>query len=151
MVTGLVIRAASSLSPGNLAWVRSTVCDRPKIFALAQEFFASEVLIENHDFVRQKLGRFGEPEAKDNREIGSIVSTAVTQTSFIGNGAISKNLAVSSFLFRELRQLRLIVGAALNELMDEQKTRGLPCLFLLEDAFDIARDYALPSGRFCRI
>jgi type IV secretory pathway TraG/TraD family ATPase VirD4 len=57
----------------------------------------------------------------------------------------------------------LIVGAALNELMDEQKTRGLPCLLLLEefaqlgpmkaieDAFGIARDYALTLWPACRI
>ena len=60
---------------------------------------------------------------------------------------------MGSFLFRELRQrptvlylilpgrrlktcsrwFRLIVGSALNELMDEQKTRGLPCLFVLDE------------------
>ena len=53
------------------------------------------------------------------------------------------------------RWFRLIIGAALNELMDEQKQRGLPVLFLLdefaqlgplkaiEDGFGIARDYAI--------
>src|SRR6202041_2204901 len=114
-------------------------------------------------------------EARDNKEIGSIISTAVTQTSFMGNGAISKNLGAgaSSFLFRELRErptviylilpgrylktcsrwFRLIVASALNELMEEQKQRGLSVLFMLdefaqlgplkaiEDAFGIARDY----------
>lgn len=177
LVTGLIIWAAAFGAPSekHLAWVRATVCDRPKLFALAQKFFASDALTENDDFVRQKLGRFGEPEAKDNKEIGSIISTAVTQTSFIGNGAISKNLASGSFRFSELRErptvlylilpgrrlktcsrwFRLIVGAALNELMDEQKQRGLPVLFMLdefaqlgplkaiEDGFGIARDYAL--------
>jgi type IV secretion system protein VirD4 len=177
LVTGLIIWAAAFGSPSekNLAWVRSTVCDRPRLFKIAREFFASEALTENHDFVRQKLGRFGEPEAPDNKEIGSIISTAVTQTSFIGNGAISKSLAARSFHFSELRDrptviylilpgrrlktcsrwFRLIVGAALNELMDERKQRGLPVLFMLdefaqlgplkavEDGFGIARDYAL--------
>jgi type IV secretion system protein VirD4 len=154
------------------------ICNRKRLFDLAAKFFVNDDTLaasEVNEFISQKLGRFGEPEAKDNREIGSIISTAVTQTSFIGNGAISKNLASGSFLFRELRErptviylilpgrrlktcsrwFRLIVGAALNELMDEQKTRGLPCLLLLdefaqlgpmkaiEDAFGIARDYAL--------
>jgi type IV secretion system protein VirD4 len=178
LVTGLIMHAVVYGLPHekNLAWVRSTVCNRTRLFELAARYFGDETPLSDADeFITQKLGRFGEPEAKDNKEVGSIISTAVTQTSFIGNGAISKNLAGRSFLFRELRQrptvlflilpgrrlktcsrwFRLIVGAALNELMDEQKTRGLPCLFLLdefaqlgpmkaiEDAFGIARDYAL--------
>ena len=183
LVTGLILYAAvhGEKAEKNLAWVRSTICNRTRLFDIAAQFFGDIennldlAVSEANEFIAQKLGRFGEPEAKDNKEIGSIISTAVTQTSFIGNGAISKNLAVGSFLFRELRQrptvlylilpgrrlktcsrwFRLIVGAALNELMDEQKTRGLPCLFVLdefaqlgpmkaiEDAFGIARDYAL--------
>jgi len=155
--------------------VRSTVCNRTRLFALAGKFFGVDAMSETEDFIQQKLSRFGEPEAKDNKEIGSIISTAVTQTSFIGNGAISKNLAAGSFRFGDLRErptvlylilpgrrlktcarwFRLIIGAALNELMDEQKQRGLPVLFLLdefaqlgplkaiEDGFGIARDYAL--------
>ena len=180
LVTGLILYAVvHGLPPDkNLAWVRSTLCNRTRLFAIAAKFHGNDEFInrdEANEFIAQKLGRFGEPDAKDNKEIGSIISTAVTQTSFIGNRAISRNLAAGSFLFRELRErptvlflilpgrrlktcsrwFRLIVGAALNELMDEQKTRGLPCLLLLdefaqlgpmraiEDAFGIARDYAL--------
>jgi type IV secretion system protein VirD4 len=155
--------------------VRRTLCNRKRLFEIAGKFFDADAMTEAEDFIQQKLGRFGEPEASDNKEIGSIISTAVTQTSFIGNGAITKSLEASSFLFRELRErptniylilpgrrlktcarwFRLIVGSALNELMDEQKQRGLPVLFLLdefaqlgplkavEDGFGIARDYAL--------
>jgi len=177
LVTGLILYATVYGAPAekNLAWVRSTVCNRTRLFALAGKFFGVDAMSETEDFIQQKLSRFGEPEAKDNKEIGSIISTAVTQTSFIGNGAISKNLAAGSFRFGDLRErptvlylilpgrrlktcarwFRLIIGAALNELMDEQKQRGLPVLFLLdefaqlgplkaiEDGFGIARDYAL--------
>ena len=180
LVTGLILYAAvhGEKMDKNLSWVRSTICNRPKLFEIAQLFFGDNPALPDNDaneFIGQKLGRFGEPEAKDNKEIGSIISTAVTQTSFIGNRAISRNLAAGSFLFHQLRErptilylilpgrrlktcsrwFRLIVGAALNELMDEQKTRGLSCLLLLdefaqlgpmkaiEDAFGIARDYAL--------
>jgi type IV secretion system protein VirD4 len=180
LVTGLILYAAvhGTAAEKNLAWVRSTICNRTRLFSLAAQFHGDDVLLASNDaneFIAQKLGRFGEPEAKDNKEIGSIISTAVTQTSFMGNGAISKNLLAGSFLFRELRErptvlylilpgrrlktcsrwFRLIVGAALNELMDEQKTRGLSVLLMLdefaqlgpmkaiEDAFGIARDYAL--------
>lgn len=180
LVTGLILYAAvhGAKMDRNLAWVRSTICNRTKLFEIAARFHGDDEFLNDDDaneFIAQKLGRFGEPDAKDNKEIGSIISTAVTQTSFIGNRAISRNLAAGSFLFRELREhptvlylilpgrrlktcsrwFRLIVGAALNELMDEQKTRGLACLLLLdefaqlgpmkaiEDAFGIARDYAL--------
>lgn len=178
LVTGLILYAVVHGEEKNLAWVRSTICNRTRLFAVAANFHGNDDFIndnEANEFIAQKLGRFGEPDAKDNKEIGSIISTAVTQTSFIGNRAISRNLAAGSFLFRQLRErptvlylilpgrrlktcsrwFRLIVGAALNELMDEQKTRGLACLLLLdefaqlgpmkaiEDAFGIARDYAL--------
>lgn len=177
LVCGLIMYAAVYGSPAekNISWVRSTVCNRPKVWDIAGRFHGTDALTEADDFLQQKLGRFGEPEAASNKEVGSIISTAVTQTSFIGNGAISKNLARSSFLFRQLRErptvlylilpgrrlktcsrwFRLIVGAALNELMEEQRERGCPVLFLLdefaqlrrlaaiEDAFGIARDYGL--------
>src|SRR5665213_2005094 len=182
LVAGLIMwaRVHGQADEKSLAFVRSTICNRTRLFAIAADFFDLEHSPklkpnEINEFIAQKLGRFGEPEAKANREIGSIISTAVTQTAFMGNGAISKNLRVGSFLFRQLREhptvlylilpgrrlktcsrwFRLIVGAALNELMDETNTGGLPCLLLLdefaqlgpmkaiEDAFGIARDYAL--------
>src|ERR1035437_4310424 len=178
LVSGLILYAAvygKSPAEKNLAWVRSTVCKRKELFELCAKFFAVDAVTPNEDFIQQKLGRFGEPEAMDNKEIGSIISTAVTQTSFMGNGAISKNLAAGSFRFGQLRErptviylilpgrylktcsrwFRLIVASALNELMEEQKQRGLPVLFMLdefaqlgpykaiEDGFGIARDYGL--------
>ena len=178
LVSGLIMYAVvyCPAPDKNLSWVRSTVCNRSKVFEIGKKFFEMEHFEDEYDgFLAQKLGRFGEPEAKDNKEIGSIISTAVTQTSFIGNGAISKNLRESSFLFRQLRErptiiylilpgrylktcnrwFRLIVGSALNELMEEQRERGLSVLFLLdefaqlgplkaiEDGFGIARDYGL--------
>ena len=179
LVTGLILYAAvfgKSAAEKNLAWVRATICNRTRLFDISKQFFGVDALTDSEEFIQQKLSRFGEPEAPDNKEIGSIISTAVTQTSFIGNGAISKNLAGDrSFLFRQLRErptviylilpgrylktcsrwFRLIVASALNELMEEQKQRGLPVLFLLdefaqlgplkaiEDGFGIARDYGL--------
>jgi type IV secretion system protein VirD4 len=178
LVCGLILYAVARgpAADRNIAWVRSTVCNRKRLFEIAAKFYdLNDALSEADDFIRQKLGRFGEPDAKDNKEIGSIISTAVTQTSFIGNAAITKSLSESSFLFRQLRQsptilylilpgrrlktcarwFRLIVGAALNELMEEQRERGCSVLFLLdefaqlrrlaaiEDAFGIARDYGL--------
>jgi len=178
LVSGLILYAAvhgKSAAEKNLAWVRSTVCKRKELFELSAPFFDLDAVTPNEDFIQQKLGRFGEPEAKENKEIGSIISTAVTQTSFMGNGAISKNLRAGSFRFSQLRErptiiylilpgrylktcsrwFRLIVASALNELMEEQKQRGLPVLFMLdefaqlgplkaiEDGFGIARDYGL--------
>src|ERR1035438_10076488 len=178
LVSGLILYAAVqswSSAEKNLAWVRSAVCNRKALFKLCEEYFDVNATTENEEFIQQKLGRFGAPEAPANGEIGSIISTAVTQTSFIGNRAISRNLAHGSFRFSQLRErptviylilpgrylktcnrwFRLIVASALNELMEEQKQRGLSVLFMLdefaqlgplkaiEDAFGIARDYGL--------
>src|ERR1017187_791820 len=177
LVTGLIMYASVYGEPAekNISWVRRAICNRKRLFEIAGKFFGQDAMTEAEDFIQQKLGRFGEPEANENKEIGSIISTAVTQTSFIGNGAISKSLSQSSFLFNALRErptniylilpgrrlktcsrwFRLIVGSALNELMEEQRERGLPVLFLLdefaqlgplkaiEDGFGIARDYGL--------
>jgi len=181
LITGLIMYAVAfgRDHEKNLAWVRSIVCDRPRLFQLAEDFCALDDGLTasqpEYEFIRQKLGRFAEPDAAENKEVGSIISTAVTQTSFIGNAALSKNLSASSFLFRQLREqptvvyfilpgkylktcarwFRLVVAAALNELMDERKDKGLPVLLLLdefaqlgplkaiEDAFGIARDYGL--------
>ena len=73
LVTGLILYATVYGAPAekNLAWVRSTICNRTRLFALAQKFFGVDAMSEAEDFIQQKLGRFGEPEAKDNKEIGS--------------------------------------------------------------------------------
>src|ERR1022692_978330 len=77
LVTGLIMYAAvhGERSQKNLAWVRSTICNRPRLFDLAARFFGDDLTLsecEANEFIAQKLSRFGEPEAKDNKEIGSI-------------------------------------------------------------------------------
>ena len=79
--------------------MREAIRDNDKLFMLADAALKS-----NDDFTRDKLSRFVERNAKDNREIASAVSAAVTQTGFIGSRAIANNLSASDFRFRDLRR-----------------------------------------------
>jgi type IV secretion system protein VirD4 len=88
----------------------------------------------------QKLGRFAAPGAETVREIGDVVSTAITQLGFIGNTAIAESLGGSDFRFSDLRRkpgttvyiclplskldicdkyFRLILETALTDLLNE--------------------------------
>ena len=54
--------------------------------------FCREAMRSSDPFIRQKLARFAAPKAEENKELNSIVSTADTQTAFIGNQAIAECL-----------------------------------------------------------
>src|ERR1700730_9417031 len=92
-------------------------------------------------FIKQKLARFAVQGAEENKELNGIISTADTQTGFIGNDAITNSLSASDFRFKDLKRkpmtvylvlpldyldvcgkwFRLIVAAALSELLHEEK------------------------------
>jgi type IV secretion system protein VirD4 len=135
----------------NLAAVRELVCS-PNFFGFCRE------AVKTHDeFIRQKLGRFAQTGAEDSKEIASIISTAITQSSFIGNKAIAENLCLSDFRFRQLKErptavflvlparylgtcskwFRLIVAAAMDELLHEE--RGVPVLMVLDEFAQLGR------------
>ena len=136
----------------NLAVARQLVCS-PNFF----EFCRKIVSITDDDFIRQKLGRFTSPKVEENREILGIVSTIITQSSFLGNKAIADNLRESTFRWRDLkkrptciflgvpaRQLgpcdkwfRLIVANAMNQLLHEE--RGVPVLLVLDEFAQLGR------------
>jgi type IV secretion system protein VirD4 len=117
------------------------------------------------EFIKHKLGRFAAPGAWDNKEIQSIISTADTQTGFIGS-AIAKNLETSDFSFRELKRtpttvylvlparflgtggkwFRLLIASALNALLREE--RGVPVLMVL-DEFGQLGNLAAISNALC--
>ena len=129
----------------NLTAVRDLICG-PKIFEFCQEAVKTD-----DDFIRQKLGRFAAPGAKENKEILGIISTAITQSSFIGNQAIAGSLRRSTFSFRDLKKrptsvfltlparylstcskwFRLIIATAMHELLQEE--RGVPVLVVLDE------------------
>ena len=52
---------------------------------------------EGGDFIVERLARYAAPGAAENREVLSIISTAIVQLQFIGNKCIADSLGGSSF------------------------------------------------------
>lgn len=97
----------------------------------------------------RKLGRF----VVDSKEVGSIVSTALTQTAFLDSATLSENLAQSSFSFEDLingfatiylvlpvdklytygRWFRLMVSLGIRTVARNNKKLPAPVLFLLDE------------------
>jgi type IV secretion system protein VirD4 len=135
----------------NLAAVRRLICG-PELVA-----FCREAMKIDDDFIRENLGRFAALGAEDNKELLGMISTAITQSSFIGNKAIADSLSHSTFSFRGLKKrrtsvfltlparylstcskwFRLIIAAALHELLQEE--RGVPVLIVLDEFAQLGR------------
>ena len=103
-----------------------------------------------NDFVAQKSAQF----IHKTSEIRSVISTAITQTSFLDDPAIVRSLEKSSFKFTDLKKgrttvylilparyltayarwLRLFIVSAINQLTIEAKgEHASPVLFLLDE------------------
>jgi type IV secretion system protein VirD4 len=65
--------------------------------------FCRDSMQSKDPFILQKLARFAAAGAETVREIGDVVSTAITQLGFIGNAAIANSLAGSDFRFSDLK------------------------------------------------
>ena len=59
--------------------------------------------------VKARLSRFAGEEASENREIRSVVSTAITRLGFIGNKPIADNLRKSTVDFRDMKKKPMTV------------------------------------------
>lgn len=102
--------------------------------------FCRDAMQSKDPFILTKLGRFAAPGAETVREIGDVVSTAITQLGFIGNKAIAESLSGSDFRFSDLKRrpgttvyiclplskldicdkyFRLILETALSDLLNE--------------------------------
>jgi type IV secretion system protein VirD4 len=66
--------------------------------------FCREAMALPDPYIRQKLGLYAAAGAEQNKELNSIVSSAVTQTGFIGNEAIAENLKGDDFRFADLKR-----------------------------------------------
>ena len=148
----------------NLTVARRIICG-----AEFFEFCRTIVANTDDDFIRQKLGRFTPPKIEENREILSILSTMITQSSFLGNKAIADNLMESTFRWRDFKKrptclflgvparylgpgsrwFRLVVASAMNELLHEE--RGIPLLIVLDEFAQLGRlkviENAMALGR----
>lgn len=147
LVSGIMMALAEHGAPHekNLAALREVIGG--DVFG-----FCREAMKSPNRFIRQKLSRYAAEGAEDNKEISGIISTAKTQTAFIGNEIISDSLSDSDFSFADLRQkattvylilplddldvcgkwFRLIFASALSELLRDEG-RGLPVLAILDE------------------
>jgi type IV secretion system protein VirD4 len=153
LVTAIDLFLISTLGPkATLAHMRKMVTD---LAARGKE--AAELLVamgkSEHAFIRQPIGRFKDAEARD---ISSAINTAITQTAFLDDPALSDvttggTLTGSDFDLMQLKRkpttvylilpgrymdayarfLRLIITSAIDQLTSEPG--GYPVLFVLDE------------------
>lgn len=162
LVAGLIGYLASSPAvparDRNLSKVREVITSAKMLRDIATDAMEPDV----DEFIKQALSRFAETEVANKGEVASIISTAKTQTQFIGNKAISECLKddpdkKSRFGFRDLKKkpttvylvlptrylstcgkwFRLVLAAALDDLLREEK--GLPVLALMDEFAQLGR------------
>jgi type IV secretion system protein VirD4 len=162
LVTALILYLASTLGPkATLGHMRTMVTD---IAARGKE--AAELLVamgrSPHSFIRQPIGRFKDAEARD---ISSAINTAITQTAFLDDPAITDAsrggaLTGSDFNLLQLKHkpttvylilpgrymdaysrfLRLLITSAIDQITTEPG--GHPVLMILDE---FARLEQLPA------
>ncbi len=86
----------------NLLAVRDVICGN--VFE-----FARRNVNCGDSAVRQALGRYTAKGAEESRELNSVISTAVTQTDFIGMEGISASLTSSGLRFADAKRKRMTV------------------------------------------
>ena len=91
LISGIIAALAKYGAPAdkNLVAVRNVItgANGQSVFEFCRECMALK-----DPYIRQKLARFAAPGAEENKELNGIVSTADTQTGWIGNGAIAESL-----------------------------------------------------------
>jgi type IV secretion system protein VirD4 len=155
LIAALIGHLAANMSADEsktLAMVRTIIC-KPKLLE-AQARAAQD---GNDEFVAEALDPFTDLNAPNKGELASIISTARTQTRFLGTKAIAENLSGSDFRFRELKErpttvyltlptrylatcskwFRLVVASALDDLLREES--GLPVLVILDEFYQLGR------------
>lgn len=153
LVTAINLHLIATMGPdATLAHMRKAVTD---IAARGKEAAEMLVAMSNspHAFIRQPIGRFKDAEARD---ISSAINTAITQTAFLDDPALSDvasggTLTGSDFDLMQLKRkpttvylilpgrymdayarfLRLIITSALDQLTAEPG--GHPVLFILDE------------------
>ena len=133
----------------NLAAVREAICG--DVFALACKFGKC-----GDTAVREALGRYAAKFAEQNRELISVIPTAVVQTGFLGMEGIRESLMDDGLRWRDLTRkrmtcyvvlpldklaacgkwFRLCLASLLSELL-KAGPGGLPVLCVVDEFFSI--------------
>jgi len=162
MIMHLVANEPAELQ--NLAVVQKLVSGRTKdLRDFVKDALAAD---DENGFTTARLARF-ENINDESREALGIISTAITQTGFIGNKAIARSLSAerSDFRFRDLKNkattvylvlpakqietcgkwFRLVVASALADLWSE--TRGaVPVLAILDEFAQLGHLQAIENA-----
>lgn len=132
--------------------------------ALLQSFCKQAVRTGDLHIANQ-LARFCSFDAS-NKEITDVIATAITQTNFLNNDAISESVAQSSFRFSDLRRepmtvyitlpssyldtcgkwFRFMVAGALHELIREESPGQLSVLMVLDEFAHLGRMNAITTA-----
>jgi len=106
--SGIAMRFRTNYPSATLVDVYTTICSS-SLYA-----FCEKVIQTGGDqFLISRLSRFAGKEAEENREIRSVVSSAITQPSFLGNKPIAESLKASSVDFRQMRRRPMTVYVGL--------------------------------------
>jgi len=159
LLTGLIMGMRMTLEPDDpnntLAGLRQVVGMAPDALGL----YISELIdaTASESAIAAKLNRFREI-SPDNRELLSILSTAVTQTDWIDSKPIRRELRGGAFDFAEMKRrpltvylvlppqylethsrwLRLMITAVLTPLI-RSTAKGVPVLFMLDEFAQLGR------------
>jgi type IV secretion system protein VirD4 len=152
LVSGVIMFLKTRFPKETLATVYRVISG-PDLFLIAQDACRSAPANRSGDFIVERLARFAQPDAANNKEALSILSTAITALQFIGNTAISDSLSGSSFTFGAMKRkpitvylilpgeylggncsrwFRLIAGTAVDAFMREA-SRRVPVLGVLDE------------------
>lgn len=117
----------------------------PDFFKIAKLAYETEAEVTGDALIAGRLGRFTGPKADENKELVSILSSAITQVNFMGNKAIADSLDPEpggpSLRFADIRQapstvflilpirylatcskwFRLVIAAAMADLLQEER------------------------------
>jgi type IV secretion system protein VirD4 len=139
LVSGVIMMLAAHAPAGkkNLVNLYEIICG-PRFYSFCRDAINTGDLL-----ISGRLGRFAAHEAEKNKELVGIVSTAITQCSFMGNLAIANSLrgTTPELRFSDLRQrattvylvlptrylatcakwFRLVIAAAMAELLQEDR------------------------------
>jgi type IV secretion system protein VirD4 len=154
---GLAMQLRMGADRWSLPDVYASIADRHLYQFCEDEIqrLADDPDVPSDDVVQQiviRLGRFAGKEAADNREVRSVVSTAITRLGFLGNRHIADNMRKSTVDFAQMKHrpmtvyvilpgrylapyspwLRTITNAWADSCLEEGKGK-LPVLGILDE------------------
>jgi type IV secretion system protein VirD4 len=111
--SGIAMHLRQGMDRWSLPHVYESICDR-YLYKFCEDAItsrASETDPEDDapDYVATRLSRFSGKEAADNREIRSVVSTAITRLGFLGNRPIGENMRKSTVDFAQMKHRPMTV------------------------------------------